>query len=179
MTNRFEDFYWDLLYWDTDQKVFFKLLLFLNASKDDIERSSKWVHVYYKLKRGSPEFFKNRDVLSNEIQSALKNQLYLTLPVTPDGCNVIMHGLISHDPKKYVFDEAIKTFIMTTGEFTRSLQWLHLRLSNQQRHVHSKRVRGTERFLFMIWKAWDLSIFSDPVSARFVKASTFCKEGIP
>lgn len=92
----------------------------MNATKDNVERSSKWIHVYYKLKRSTPEFFTKRDVLSEEIQSALKHQLYLTLPVTPDGCNVIFHGLVSSDPKKYVFDEAVKTFIMTAGKLNYS-----------------------------------------------------------
>lgn len=95
----------------------------MSATKDNVEKSSKWIHVYYKLKKNSPEFFSNRDVLSKEIQSALKHQFYLALPVTPDGCNVIFHGLKTPDPKKYVFDDAIKTFIMTAGGFIQSFLW--------------------------------------------------------
>lgn len=88
----------------------------MNASKDDIDKSSKWIHVYYKMKRNAPEFFTNRDVSSAEIQTALRNQFYLTLPVTPDNCNVVYHALQSYDPKKYVFDSSIKTFIITAGK---------------------------------------------------------------
>lgn len=117
--------FWACLKYDVP-KIFFKLLLFMNATKDNVERSSKWIHVYYKLKKNSPEFFTNRDVFSPEIQNALNNQFYVTLPVTPDGCNVIFHGLISHDPKKYVFDDVIKTFIMTAGGFTESFWLYHL-----------------------------------------------------
>lgn len=93
-----------------------KLLLFANACKDDIDKGSKWLHIYYKMKRNAPEFFANRDVLSEGIQNALHDQFYFSLPVTPDGCNVVCHKLRSYDPKKYVFDEAIKTFIITTGK---------------------------------------------------------------
>lgn len=92
------------------------MLLFANACKDDTDRGSKWLHIYYKSKRNAPEFFGDRDVLSEGIQNALQNQYYYTLPVTPDGCNVVCHSLKNYEPKKYVFDEAIKTFIMTAGK---------------------------------------------------------------
>lgn len=91
----------------------FQLLLFINASKGNVEKSSKWLHLYYKIKRSSPEFFKNRDVFSDEIQSALTNQIYLSLPVTPNNCNVVFHKLANFNPKVYDFDASIKTFIMT------------------------------------------------------------------
>jgi hypothetical protein len=68
------------------------------------------------MKRSSPEFFANRDVLSEEIQNALKHQFYVTLPVTPSRCNVILQKLSVFDHRKFVFDAAIKTFIMTAGE---------------------------------------------------------------
>lgn len=94
-----------------------KLLLFVNACKDDMDRSAKWLHVYYKMKKNAPEFFANRDVFSKEMQFALDHQVYLTLPVTPDNCTPILHKLSDYNPKTYVFDETIKTFIMTAGKF--------------------------------------------------------------
>lgn len=36
----------------------------------------------------------------------------VALPVTPNNCNVILQKLRSHDPKDYVFDATLKTFIM-------------------------------------------------------------------
>jgi hypothetical protein len=92
--------------------------LFINASKGDVEKSSKWLHLYYKIKRNSPEFFKNRDVFSDEIQSALTNQVFLSLPVTQNNCNVVLHKLANFDPKTYNFDAAIKTFIITAEACT-------------------------------------------------------------
>lgn len=68
------------------------------------------------MKRNAPEFFANRDVLSISIQNAFRDQVFLTLPVTPENYNVVFHRLTSYEPKKYVFDEAIKVFIMTAGE---------------------------------------------------------------
>lgn len=107
--------------------VFFmlKLLLFANACKDDIDKGSKWLHIYYKMKRNAPEFFANRDVLSDEIQNALRDQFFYTLPVY-NGCNVVCHSLRSYEPKKYVFDEAIKTFIITTGKLGSDIAALKL-----------------------------------------------------
>lgn len=99
---------------------YFKLVLFSNAGKGDIERSSKWLHVYYKMKLNSPEFFAKRDVYSEGVQNALKNQINLMLPVY-DGCNVLLHKIKNCEPKAYVFDDAIKTFIMMAGEIAKQL----------------------------------------------------------
>lgn len=88
----------------------------MNACKDDLDKSSKWLHIFYKMKRNSPEYFKNRDVASEGIQRALDNQVFFSLPVTPDNHNVVLHKLSSFDPKNYLFDESIKAFIMTGGE---------------------------------------------------------------
>lgn len=90
--------------------------MFSNAGKGDIDRSSKWIHLYFKLKRNSPEFFANRDVFSEGVQNSLKNQRNFILPVY-NGCHVVLHSLKNPDPKAYVFDDAIKTFIMMAGEF--------------------------------------------------------------
>lgn len=90
----------------------FQLLLFLNAGKKDIEKSSKLIHNYYKIKKASPKFFANRDVDSNEIQKCLDNQTYVRLPLTPNNEHLIFHRLSNHDPNTYTFDSAVKTFIM-------------------------------------------------------------------
>lgn len=90
----------------------FQLLLFLNAGKNDVNKSSKLLHNYYKIKKSTPKFFSNRDVDSKEIQDCLDNQNYVRLPVTPDNCYLIFHRLSNDDPKYYNFDAAAKTFIM-------------------------------------------------------------------
>lgn len=63
-----------------------------------------------------PEWFSNRDIASKEVQSSLDNQVYVSLPVTPDNCNLILHKAISFEPKDYVFDDAEKTFLITIGK---------------------------------------------------------------
>lgn len=97
--------------------LFLKLLLFLNAFKNDIDKSAEKLENFYKLKKNTPQFFKNRDVKSDEIQSALDHQDYVALPVTPDNCNLIFHRLSSSEPKHYVFDEAVKTFVITSEAY--------------------------------------------------------------
>lgn len=103
---------------DVDNQCFvrWKLLLFINAAKDDVDKSSKWIHLYYKMKRNAPEFFTNRDVLSDELKHALDNQIFLTLPTTPDNRSTFLHKLRNCDPKTYNFDGSIKTFCMMAGE---------------------------------------------------------------
>lgn len=43
--------------------------------------------------------------------------MYFYLPITPNGYSVIYHKLSNTKPSNYVFDEAIKTYLMTIGEF--------------------------------------------------------------
>lgn len=107
--------------------------MFVNACKDDTDRSAKWLHIFYKMKKNSPEFFRNRDVFSDEVQFALNHQVYLTLPVTPDNCTPVLHKLSDYRPKAYVFDEAIKTFIMTAGELIVKVCNVDLNLSHPQK----------------------------------------------
>lgn len=64
----------------------------------------------------TPEFFANRDLQNEMIQSSLDHQDYVALPVSPDNYNLIFHRLSSFEPKHYVFDDAVKTFIITSGE---------------------------------------------------------------
>lgn len=94
-----------------------KLLLFLNAFKNDIDKSGKMLENFCRLKKATPEFFASRDLDSKEIQAALDHQDYVDLPVTPDNCNLIFHRLSSFEPQHYVFDEAVKTFIMTSEAY--------------------------------------------------------------
>lgn len=91
-------------------------MLFLNAFKGDVTKSFEKLENYYRLKKETPEFFSNRDLNSDAIQSSLDHQDFVALPVTPDNCNLIFHRLSSYTPKHYVFDEAVKTFVITAGK---------------------------------------------------------------
>lgn len=90
----------------------FQLLIFLNSCNGDIDLTAAKLEKYYELKRATPEFFSNRDISSDEIQHCLNSLYYVTLPITPDNCNLILHKLRSLNPKDYMFDGAVKTFIM-------------------------------------------------------------------
>lgn len=56
---------------------------------------------------------------SKEIQQTLKILDYVLLPITPDESNLLLHRLSdttsSRDPKKYIFDDSVKAFIMMSG----------------------------------------------------------------
>lgn len=67
---------------------------------------------YFVMKREMPEFFSNRDLASDEIQHTLDSLNFVGLPITPSNCNLVLIKLRSHDPKDYVFDAAVKTYIM-------------------------------------------------------------------
>lgn len=86
--------------------------MFLNASKGDVELAVKKLKKYYKLKHSSPEFFKDRNLDSEEIQKSFENLIFVALPITPDNNLAFCHKLRSVDPKVYDFDGACKTFIM-------------------------------------------------------------------
>lgn len=73
---------------------------------------------FYEQKHSSPEFFSNRDLDSPEIQACLDNLIFVALPITPDNCNLILHKLKSHKPHDYVFEEAVKTYVMKAEEYT-------------------------------------------------------------
>lgn len=73
------------------------------------------MHNHYEIKKDSPEFFRNRDVNSVEIQNSLDNQNFAILPTTPDNHNLILFGLSSYEPSDYDFDSSAKTYIMSFG----------------------------------------------------------------
>lgn len=91
-------------------------IIFLATCDNDKDKCLKLMHNYCKLKKISPEFFANRDVESDEIQQALDNQFYATLPSTPSNCNLVFHKLSNFEPKNYIFDATEKTFFMTIGK---------------------------------------------------------------
>lgn len=45
---------------------------FLRGCKHDLEKTKRKLDVYFTLRATTPEFFSQRDPLSNEIQTALK-----------------------------------------------------------------------------------------------------------
>jgi hypothetical protein len=70
------------------------------------------------MKRNTPEFFKNRDIFSDDIQKSMENQTFLMLPVTPKNTNVVLYKLTNTNPKFYDFDASMRTFIMTAEACT-------------------------------------------------------------
>ena len=71
---------------------------------------------YYNCKASVPELFQNRDIWSQEIQSALKNQYFIFLPVTSDNKMLIFHSVKNRDPRTYDYDLASKVYFMLFGK---------------------------------------------------------------
>lgn len=97
------------------------LLLALIVCQNDIDKSLNLFKNYCLLAQAAPEFFGNRDVDSKEVQACFENQIYVSLPPTPDNCNLLLHKLSNYDPSKYIYDDAMKTFLMTIGKSLRIL----------------------------------------------------------
>ena len=92
-----------------------QLLCFLFAA-DNAKGAVKLATNYYEIRNNGPELFGNRNFELSEIKQCLANQIYINLPLTPNNECVIYHGLSNSVAKNYVFDEALKTFIMLSGE---------------------------------------------------------------
>jgi hypothetical protein len=105
---------------------------------NDIDRAARRLETFFKLKRNSPEFFRNRNVHGEGIQNSMKNQYYLMLPRLSEKMSLAYHGLKSSNPSDYYLDEAIKMMIMTSGRlFTKKSSMKHFRnelLFGLQRH---------------------------------------------
>lgn len=92
------------------------LLLILITCDNNQEKSLRMLKTYCKNFKDFKEFFENRDVKSEEIQHALDNINYLLLPPTPDNYNLFLGNLSSFDPKKFIFDSALKTLLLIVGK---------------------------------------------------------------
>lgn len=80
-----------------------------------MDKSVERLEFYFKCKKISPEFFKNRDVKCQKVQETLNTLNYVLLPTTSDGSFLLLHRLSQFEPKKYNFDDAVKVFIMVSG----------------------------------------------------------------
>lgn len=163
---------------------YLKLLLFLNAGRGDVEKSSKIIHNYYKIKKSSPQFFANRDVTSDEIQNCLDNQDYVSLPITPSNCHLIFHRLSNYDPKSYTFDSAAKTFIMLSGNSCNAkvlccMKFIFIsRLPFPESSSYHNGPRSGIVFLFDLSGVGFMHLFK-PSIGSMMKGINFLEEGMP
>lgn len=91
-----------------------QLLCFLDVC-DDAQGAVKLAKNYYEIRKSGPELFNNRDLELPVIKQCIANQNYVCLPLTPKNECVIFHSLSNSVAKNYVFDEAVKTFVMLAG----------------------------------------------------------------
>lgn len=93
-----------------------QILLFLDSC-GGVDEGAKTMKIYYEHKQKTPEHFVNRDPGLPKIEQCLQHQDYFFLPNTPRGDLVVFHRLSSSKSGDYHFDEAIKTFFMTIGDY--------------------------------------------------------------
>ncbi|XP_070500143.1 alpha-tocopherol transfer protein-like [Chironomus tepperi] len=113
-----------------------QLLRFLTTYKHDINQVVVLIENYYNCKASVPELFQNRDIWSEEIQSALKNQYYIFLPITSDNKMLIFHSVKNSNPSTYDYDIATKVYMMLFeaynyyyGPFTEAIVLFDLKAS--------------------------------------------------
>lgn len=92
------------------------LLMTLISYDNNLVKSLQIFNNFCKFVTDTPEWFTNRDIDSVEIQQAFDNQIYVSLPPTPENFNLILHKASNYEPKNYIFDNAEKAFLITIGE---------------------------------------------------------------
>lgn len=159
----------------TDKQV----LLFLNAANSNVEKAAAKLEVYYELKKTAPEFFKNRDVHSDAIQSSLDHQNFIDLPISPDNCILFFHDLSSPEAKHYVFDEAVKTFAISIGKSRKAENTCKLtRNLITEASLYNKGPRSGTILIFDLKKMSFWHIFQPGVNSMR-KGMRFLQEGSP
>lgn len=93
------------------------LLLGLVACDRDVTKAAELFEELLKLRRCTPEFYASRDLTSPELQKGLDTYNIIPLAPTPKNQNLILVKLRNCDPKAYEFDDFVKLFMMTIGEF--------------------------------------------------------------
>lgn len=137
-----------------------QLLCFLDAT-DDVEGAVKLAKNYYEMRKNGPELFGNRNLELPEIKQCLENQFYINLPLTPNNECLILHGLSNSNAKNYVFDEAVKTFVM---------------LAETSLFKHGPR----NGFIFIFdLKGAGLGHLARPSVKSMMKGLKFLQEGVP
>lgn len=86
------------------------------ANDHTVAEAFEKLKLFYELKIGSPEVFRNRNPDLDEISRTFKNQNFLYLPVTPDGYSVVYASLRNYSVSTFIMDSLAKAFLMTAGK---------------------------------------------------------------
>lgn len=106
---------------------YFKLVLFLNGCKGDIDEAVKHIENYFEIKITTPELFWDRNPESSALQFSFKVQQMAPLPITPNNCYVFVHRVADLNPQNYYYDDVFKMFMMMAGKtlfFLRSKKYI-------------------------------------------------------
>ncbi|KAK9500991.1 hypothetical protein O3M35_002133 [Rhynocoris fuscipes] len=90
-----------------------KLILFHHSCYYEMEATKSCILVYYRMRKNTPEFFWNRDVTSPELKESCKVLRFGCQAVkTPDGYQIIHHGLQDYESSKYKLQDVGKLIVM-------------------------------------------------------------------
>ncbi|XP_063695585.1 alpha-tocopherol transfer protein-like [Culicoides brevitarsis] len=132
------------------------LLLFYCACEKDFEVTKQVIKNYYEHKPNALEHFSKRDPDSAKIKQCLQNQMYFYLPVTPNGYAVLYHKLSNSKAGNYMFDEAIKTYLMAidsclyTQGPRKGIIFLFDMKNVTLAHLTRISIRGIRKFFFYV-----------------------------
>jgi CRAL/TRIO domain len=93
-------------------RISLQLLIFLDSCGSPKE-AEKVLKIYYNLRNSAPQFFKNRDPESPEVQQCFQVQRNFPLPAMPNGDLVYYNSFAGGSAWDYHMEPAMKTFIMS------------------------------------------------------------------
>ncbi|KAF5282987.1 hypothetical protein FQA39_LY04858 [Lamprigera yunnana] len=88
------------------------LLRFLLCCRCSLERTKRLIDLCFTIRSQAPEIFENRDPTSESMKHILNITDMVPLPkLTKDDYKLFIYRLADPDPDKYVFADALKTFL--------------------------------------------------------------------
>ncbi|XP_071448798.1 alpha-tocopherol transfer protein-like [Hetaerina americana] len=89
------------------------ITLFLHSVYNSIEQAKATIETYFSARTAAPEFFKNRDCFSQDVQFSYKTVHLTSLnQTTPEGYRVLLCRLSDHEPSHLHFSDVLKAFFM-------------------------------------------------------------------
>ncbi|XP_065093111.1 alpha-tocopherol transfer protein-like [Ochlerotatus camptorhynchus] len=90
-----------------------EIILFLHSNYHRIESTKTTIDANYTCRRHVPDFFADRDILSNELKTIMNLVVVVPLSIPTDEDHVVLYGkLINNDATCFSFESTLKFVIM-------------------------------------------------------------------
>ncbi|XP_067006985.2 alpha-tocopherol transfer protein-like [Anabrus simplex] len=94
----------------TDERRLRNMLFYC---KNSVEKVKRVTDLYYTVRGQVPEFFANRDPLTQDVEKIIHTVFFLPLPRhTPDGSRILLFRLMDSNPARYNATQAMKLGFM-------------------------------------------------------------------